>query len=686
MPRRALTILLSCSILLLPRTAAADVLCRLELGVLSIEMSAPISPVTVVRSGDAIRVEDGGGQVDCGAPEPAVQTVEQVVVTDVTAGSSTFVIDLSGGPFASGEEITFQVALGFGSSDALVVGGSSLADEISLTPAGINLDGDPDPGPHVVLDSVERVAVRGGGGGDTIDAATDPFPSPVELHGEDGADTLLGGVAADLLVGGAGVDELRGGDGADVLRGGAGGDTLAGEGGDDLLAGGDGDDDESGGAGDDVSDQGVAEDGGDDLAGGPGFDLVAYDLRSQDLTVILDGPAVSGEAGEGDAISTIEGVLGGSGDDALTGNGSDNVLRGGPGADDLVAGGGDDQLVGGPGPDDLVGGAGGDTAGFFGAAGSVEADLAAGWARVLGEEDTLEGIEHLDGSRYGDVLLGDDGSNVLTGRGGVDRLVGRGGDDNLDGGGQRDDLRGGDGADLLLGREGGDRLLGGGGDDTLRGGPGEDTADFRTSSTRVVVNLASGSASGHGTDILSGIENLVGSSRGDELTGNGRPNVLDGGRGNDAIRGLAGADTLVGGAGRDLLIGGPGSDLFDQGSRKDGPDVVRGGGGRDLVSYARRTARVVVTLDGRANDGERGERDRLDRGVEDVRGGRGGDLLVGDGKDNTLRGGPGHDRLRGLGGRDLLVGGPGRDILDGGPGRDRCRGGPGRNEVIACER
>src|SRR5262249_18399519 len=53
-------------------------------------------------------------------------------------------------------------------------------------------------------------------------------------------------------------------------------------------------------------------------------------------------------------------------------------------------------------------------------------------------------------------------------------------------------------------------------------------------------------------------------------------------------------------------------------------------------------------------------------GIENVTGGPGDDILVGDDQANVLRGGPGRDILIGRGGADMLFGGAGDDILIGG--------------------
>ena len=144
-----------------------------------------------------------------------------------------------------------------------------------------------------------------------------------------------------------------------------------------------------------------------------------------------------------------------------------------------------------------------------------------------------------------------------------------------------------------------------------------------------------------------------------------------------------------GGPGADRLIGGPLGDRLDGGP---GPDVLKGrGSGFDTASYFSRSEDLRVTLgDGKRNDGsglDGAKRDRL-AGIENVLGGSGDDLLVGDGKDNSLVGSAGNDVLRGRGGGDDLHGGDGRDRAVGargpdfftpGAGNDRHFGGRGRD-------
>ena len=199
-------------------------------------------------------------------------------------------------------------------------------------------------------------------------------------------------------------------------------------------------------------------------------------------------------------------LIGGAGNDSLYGGQGDDILRGGGGNDLLDGGRGDDRLQGGAGNDALHGGEGNDT--------------------LLG-----------GGGR--DRLWGGSGNDDMRGGAGADRLWGGAGDDVLRGNGGNDTLSGGAGNDRLLGGAGRDRLLGGAGDDRLAGGSGNDTLFGQAGA-----DLLKG---GTGDDVLKG------GAGNDTLYGNG---------GNDTIHGGAGADRIAGGKGDDHLWGGAGADTF----------------------------------------------------------------------------------------------------------------------------
>jgi hypothetical protein len=201
--------------------------------------------------------------------------------------------------------------------------------------------------------------VIGGSANDSIDASLATGSAHV-LSGMTGNDTLIGSSLADTIYGGPGND---------TLRGGALGDTLNGGDGDDAMQGGTGDDSLDGGglncvaASSAVCTTAYATRGAGAL--NPGINTIDYSERSATVTVDLTHLAAMdqvGEAGEHDSIvaASIYHIRGGSGDDALTGDGNANLIWGGGGIDTINGGAGNDALYGEAGADVINGQAGDD--------------------------------------------------------------------------------------------------------------------------------------------------------------------------------------------------------------------------------------------------------------------------------------------------------------------------------------
>jgi Ca2+-binding RTX toxin-like protein len=538
-----------------PAAAAQGVTCAFGDGVVGITVEAPLADVVLTRSEQAIVVLEGDMPVECGDPGPTVSTADAVRLTDLTDGSIEFVLDLTGGLLGPGStsegpgqsEIEVTADLGRGLHDTVRVLGTGGADVIEIGSAGIGLNDDLDAD-DLVTSGVEEHAVFGGNGADSIDGGGTTggqgFPGELSLAGGDDDDVLIGGAVRDTLEGGPDGDVLTGGDGPDELFGNGNVDDLLGGNGDDLLDGGDGGDTEDGGEGDDAFDQGPSSNGGDAIDGGLGTgDVVAYDRRSVGVNASPNGVPDDGEGGELDNVANdVEGLLGGTGPDALAGDAAENFFEGGPGADDIDGGGGADSVTGGLGGDDLTGGAGDDVVNYFTAPGGMAVNLAAGNATGVHGPDVMGGFEDAAGSAYSDVLSGDGGANGLVGRGGADLLAGRGGSDELSGSG------------------------------------GRDVVDFTSAPGPIVADLATGAAQGEGTDSLSSVEGMVGSAFADVLLGRAGPNLLTGGDGADRLGGREGGDRVEGGSGADdLRGGGEDDDLRGQ----SGPDALDGGPGRD---------------------------------------------------------------------------------------------------------
>jgi Ca2+-binding RTX toxin-like protein len=168
--------------------------------------------------------------------------------------------------------------------------------------------------------------------------------------------------------------------------------------------------------------------------------------------------------------------------------------------------------------------------------------------------------------------------------------------------------------------------------------------------------------------------------------------VVYGSGGNDAVFGDEGGDSVVGGPGDDRVDGGPGDDYLDwylidadwpaEVTDSAGTDVLVGGSGADTMSYDLRADPLVISKNGRADDGAPGERDNLTDDVEEVRGGHGDDALVGGPRADFLRGAEGDDVITGAGGEDYVDGGHDDDAVAGGAGDDEVAGGGGSDLVV----
>ncbi|WP_051248877.1 beta strand repeat-containing protein [Inquilinus limosus] len=213
-----------------------------------------------------------------------------------------------------------------------------------------------------------------------------------------------------------------------------------------------------------------------------------------------------------------------------------------------------------------------------------------------------------------------------------------------------DTLTGTASADTINGLAGNDIMEGLAGADVLNGGDGIDAISYGNSNAAVVINLATGAASGgHAAgDSFTGIENVVGSQYNDTLTGDAGANWLHGSPGND---------TLNGGAGDDILSGGSGAGT----GATYGADVLNGGDGNDTVDYSRegQQAAVSVNLATGAKGGVAA--DDTYASIENVTGTTFDDSLIGDAGANVLNGHDGDDGLRGGAGADSLIGGAGND-------------------------
>jgi hypothetical protein len=223
----------------------------------------------------------------------------------------------------------------------------------------------------------------------------------------------------------------------------------------------------------------------------------------------------------------------------------------------------------------------------------------------------------------GSLQVYDNARATVTLNGGADYVSLSGGNDRITTNGTNfvGTLRTGRGNDTVVLGAGGAQFVDlGAGDDTLRiaamepsrsivvqGGSGVDTLDLSRITQAVSVELSQiatfqnfGRPDGQVIGVpgvigylsVGGVENLIGTRRGDRLTGRETDNRLDGGGGNDTLAGLTGNDVLGGAAGNDVLDGGEGNDVLRGGK---GNDRLAGGAGADQFLFARNDGTDRIT-------------------------------------------------------------------------------------------
>ena len=211
-------------------------------------------------------VGDGADTIDGGADTDTLRLFStaagQTITLGATLGVPGFTVE-SGGEtvtVSNVEEVTVDFTAGSGS---LVMTGD-------FASSGIN---------------VSTIHVEGGSGDDVVDGSAMVHSSGssdarIVANGNDGDDTLRGGVGDDLLSGGNDNDVLAGNDGDDTLDGGAGNDRISGGAGSDTMIGGEGDDV-------------FFIDGGDDTVYGNGTDTGVADnvlaVSGESDTVVIYG-------------------------------------------------------------------------------------------------------------------------------------------------------------------------------------------------------------------------------------------------------------------------------------------------------------------------------------------------------------------------------------------------------------
>lgn len=392
--------------------------------------------------------------------------------------------------------------------------------------------------------------------------------------------------------------------------------------------------------------------------GGAGINTLDYSAYTSSVTVDLNTNAATGTA----SIANIRNIIGGSGDDTLTGDNAANELTGNGGDDLLTGNGGDDTYFIGNnwGVDTIVEDANG---------GNDTLDFS---AATLGVTFTLTGT----------LTVADANGNLLT--------------------------HAADNIEQLIGSSGGDTFVFDDGvtySGTVDGGLGSDHLDFSAYTTTVIFYpathaispLSNGAANrysnieqvsgGHGNDIYKFINNF-GSIIVHETTGGGTDTFdlvdvtvdltirlgsiyVNDGAGNTITYDNDSVEVILGGAGNDTFIF-----EHDGGKLAGGLGRIDGGAGINTLDYRNYTSGVMVNLlTGMATGFAR------IANIRNVIGGSGIDTLTGDAADNVLSGNGGNDTLNGGAGNDILNGGTGSDTLNGDSGNDTLNGGIGNDTL-----
>lgn len=289
-------------------------------------------------------------------------------------------------------------------------------------------------------------------------------------------------------------------------------------------------------------------------------------------------------------------LLGGDGDDTLTGSAAADVLEGGPGNDTLYGGAGNDRLLGGPGNDTLVGGIGIDE--ILGEKGDDQIIWNPGDGSDIIDGDSGKDTLIFNGANIGEMIdLSANGKHLRFSRNiasitldcdGIERVIYRalGGMDQV----TVNDLTGTDVRNVVVDLA-----------SPLGGGDGQEDTVFVNGTEGNDRIEVTGTADGVDVLGLTAVVTVVGAEPGlDELVINARGGndvidasavavgaidlTLNGGAGDDELTGGAGNDLLIGGQGADVAFGGAGDDTFAW-NPGDGSDVFEGGVGYDTLLF-----------------------------------------------------------------------------------------------------
>ena len=525
--------------------------------------------------------------------------------------------------------------------------------------------------------------------------------------GDSDHDLIFGGAGDDTIYGQLGNDTLNGDSGDDTIDAGANDDNTEGNSGNDTIKDMLGHAIVDGGSGDDTITTGT---GHDLIEGGSGADLVQAGSGNDTIYGGKDDDELIGQSGNdfihgGDGKDTL---IGGDQNDTLMGGDDRDYLSGGHGNDHLFGGYGNDLIAPGTGSDYVDAGAGYDIVSYenlgysatnvdlekgdhgygINFIGVEQINLAFGKDIFKGNEKAnnvlgVDGNDEIHGRAGNDKLQGMLGDDELYGDSGNDKLLGQDGSDILRGGQDNDTLEGGIGNDDLYGDEGNDTLYGGSGiddiygndgddiiyetddldKDTINGGSGYDMLSYAEHENSVSITfnaLKAGTSSFD--DSFTDIERVVGSSFDDTITGSNY---------SDEIDGYDGYDIVKAGGGDDII--------YDNDKIKDEFD---GGIGYDVITYANTSTFMVLSIydEGSAKSSHQDIIKNFEHYITSAA----GDTIFGSAVNDSMDGDWGTDKIYGRAGDDIIYDSDNRrDYIYGGSGIDTISfvNRPGRIEL-----
>jgi Ca2+-binding RTX toxin-like protein len=194
--------------------------------------------------------------------------------------------------------------------------------------------------------------------------------------------------------------------------------------------------------------------GDDKIESYGGSDSIDAGAGNDTVTAGAGNDTIKG--GDTDSPVDINEMIGGDGDDSITGGFFKDYIYGGDGNDSLSGFFGDDYISAGAGNDFVTGHSGFDT--IFGSEGddTIRGDLGDVPSRQFAPPVPDNADDRIYGGPGNDSLLGEGGDDLIYGEAGSDTLLGHFGRDHLDGGTGNDYLNGHEDADRISGRGGRD--------------------------------------------------------------------------------------------------------------------------------------------------------------------------------------------------------------------------------------